>query len=140
MRFVSTVIFQTPNINSKSEHFVKFISRENFADPISAKSPVQDLNVLLENRSHLEARILRGRRILLRFSVQALSKTKGTRTYKHMRQRMVTLSVGSVAEAELAIDAVLQFAMSLNGKHLITEPVTEPQAIRNESAGQTPEP
>jgi hypothetical protein len=121
-------------LDAASETSQYFLSQEDLTLPIAAKTPLCDLHAKLQNQAQMQVRILMKRRVLIRFYIEARTTIAGCSVYRRLKQRSVTLSVGSVEEAERAIDAVLSFAMSLDGKHLVDQQDTHSQAISSESA------
>jgi hypothetical protein len=127
-------------LDSRYELSKRFWTQEDLTQPIAAKDCHRDIRDTLLNRASMEVRIVRNRRVYLRFFVEARTTISGKSVYRRLKQRAVTLSVGSVAEAEAAVDAVLGFAMSLDGKHLLTNELENQPRISSESAADPKEP
>ena len=129
-----TTVTPVYGLQASGHSHAKFIVREDFTLPIAAKQPERTIAATLENRAWMQVRNVVGRRVMLRFAVEVNTKDGGSMTYKRMRQRHVILSIGTPEEAERAVDAILSFAMSLDGKHLVDQQDTHSQGISSESA------
>lgn len=87
--------------------------------PITVDMPhVQD-TTRAENRAVMAVPESLGRRVRVWIQPEIWVKRGGKRwNYRRARQRAVTVSCPSPEQAELAIDAILAFAQSLNSKWL----------------------
>jgi hypothetical protein len=61
-------------------------------------------------------------RIKLRFDVEVCGKWRGTKVYKRLRSNSLLVSAPNAEQAELFIQAMHDFAASLNGKWLAPKP------------------
>lgn len=136
MPFVQVFTSLLHGLKASSETARDFVVPEDLSLPIAAKSPLRTIPETLSNRAQMQVRPVTGKRILCTFFVEARTIIGGKSRYRRLKQRSVTLSVGSVEECELAIDAVLAFALSLDGKHLATNELQGTQAAPSEPSGE----
>jgi hypothetical protein len=77
------------------------------------------------NRAILSVHESMRQRVKLRVGVEAWTSWSGQRAYKRLRGQHVLVSCPNAEQAELFIQAVHEFAMSLNGKWLASKPEQE---------------
>jgi hypothetical protein len=95
-----------------------FALPQDLSLPIRAKLTPLPLDAIAQNRALFSLRESCKQRVLVRFQCEALVKYKGLLHYKRLRGSTVTLSCPNAQQAELAIQAILRFAQSLDGKWL----------------------
>ena len=86
--------------------------------PNTVKAPLLQDHERAQNRALLAVPEMLGRRTQIRISVESWCKWNGRWQYKRLRSRHVTISCPNPEQAELAIEAVLRFAQSLDSKLL----------------------
>lgn len=104
-----------------------FFRREDCSYPIAAKRACMQVDSKAFNLGTLLVRESLGQRTLIRLGTECFTTRKGKRTYARLRGTNVTLSCPSSQQAELAIEAILEFAMSLDGKWLAPAPQSSPE-------------
>jgi hypothetical protein len=91
------------------------------------------------NSGLLNIREIQGKRVLVKLAFETFVRFKGkTGRYKRLRGNAVTFSCPNAQQAQLVMDAVLQFSLSLDGKWLVapepTQSATDSQSNSNEQA------
>ena len=84
------------------------------------------------NRSLLVLHEFLAQRVKIRVGIEAYISFAGKRAYKRLRGNCVLLSAPNARQAELFINAVLEFAASLDGKWL-TDPPKPSEPTQNAS-------
>ena len=99
------------------------ILREDTSVPITVDIPRMQDATRAENRAVMAVSETLGRRVRVRIQPEIWVKWGGKRwNYRRARQRGVTVSCPSPEQAELAMEAILAFAQSLEGKWLAPSP------------------
>jgi hypothetical protein len=114
-----------------------FIPRQDRSLPHRTRRIELALEDKLKNDARLLVRESLGQRTQLRLFFDCLTRARGRSTYKRLLGQTVYLDCPTAEQAELAIEAILSFAQSLDGKWLApAEPAqaVEPQA-QAQSAG-----
>jgi len=108
-----------------------FIPQHNLDGPIRTRRNDLQPEEVLENRATLILRHSLGQRTQFRIVFDVLTRCSGRTIYKRLRRQSVFLNVGDPEQAELAIEAILTFAQSLDGKWLA--PSAPDQSVGNVS-------
>src|SRR5208282_2299846 len=90
--------------------------------PNLVQSPVLPPETVAINHALLSVQESLERRVKLRFDVECKVKWRGSITYKRLRGASVLLNAPNADQAELFIQAIHNFAASLNGKWLAAKP------------------
>lgn len=104
------------------------VFREDQSTPIETlRTQAHGLD-LANNRQLLQARFNLGRRVNVCISPEIPGKYGNAYSYRRLRQCKTMLSCPNPEQAELAIEAILRFAESLNGKWLAPKEDPTPPA------------
>jgi hypothetical protein len=127
-----------------------FITKENLDGPIRTKRNCLYPEDSAWNRAVLYLRHSLAQRTQFRLDFYVLARSGARTVYKRLRKQSVFVNVGDPHQAEMAIEAILSFAQSLDGKWLAPSESTQvvdsslpissqgnSQAIRSESAGDS---
>lgn len=95
---------------------------EDLAAPNLVRPPITPSEAQAQNRGFMAVRASLGRRVNMRMDWEITVPWACKRTYKRMRCVSVLLSCPNQEQAELFIQAMHDFAGSLNGKWLAPKP------------------
>jgi hypothetical protein len=90
--------------------------------PNAVRIPAMQADQQAQNKALLGVAEIMGRRTQIRISPEVWCKWQGRWRYKRMRARHVTISCPSPEQAELALEAIVSFAQTLEGKWLAPPP------------------
>jgi hypothetical protein len=116
-----------------------FIRKENLSLPVSVRRESPRIEDKAQNSATLQVRHSLSQRTILRLGVEVLTKYRGKSVYRRLKMSACYLSIPTPEQAELAIEAILTFAQSLDGKWLApseSAQTTEPAVLREQEANQ----
>lgn len=130
-----------------------FIPKQDLDGPIKTRRSDVYPEDSAWNRAVVYLRHSLGQRTQFRLDFYVLARSGARTVYKRLRKQSVFVNVGDPTQAELAIEAILSFAQSLDGKWLApaesaqavdtqaqTQSAGDSQAIGTASAQSEPEP
>lgn len=101
---------------------VQLIRRQDLTQPILTMRQTLQLGERQRNRGILDVRHSLGQRTNIRIGCEGLTRIGVSTGYKRLRHCAVFLSCPTPEQAELAIEAILSFAQSLDGIWLTASP------------------
>jgi hypothetical protein len=116
MRAIHTIMHNSGAARPDSRNYLTF--NLDRSAPISVRIPSLHADEQAQNNAILGVAEILGRRTQIRISTEVWCKWQGRWRYKRMRARHVTVNCPDPEQAALAIEAVLAFAKSLDGKWL----------------------
>ena len=126
-------------VNKRSgilEHVFKyFIPKADLTAPFRTKRQQPLIDDAHVNHARLEVRRSLSQRCSIRLYFDCLTRYRGKSLYKRMRGTTVYVDCPTPEQAELAIEAILSFAQSLDGKWLA--PSTQENQALTQSAGDS---
>ena len=111
-----------PPCMSKSHRFQTLTPHDTTVPNIALASLKMPSHVLAFNRALLLTHELMAQRVKIRVAIEVNVNYNGIRQYRRLRASNVLLSAPNAKQAELFINAVLEFAASLDGKWLTDPP------------------
>jgi hypothetical protein len=118
------------------EHVFKyFIPKADLAAPFRSRRQKARLEDKHLNRARLEVRRSLSQRCNIRLYFDCLTRHRGQSVYKRILGNTVYLDCPTPEQAELAIEAILCFAQSLDGKWLA--PAEPTQAVDTQAQAQS---
>jgi hypothetical protein len=112
-----------------------FVRAQDLRSPVSVARDNVHAITRARNRGVLEVRHSLAQRTNIRINVDCLTRVGNRTTYKRLAQLAAILSCPTPEQAELAIEAILSFAQSLDGKWLA--PAEPTQAVDTQAQEQS---
>jgi hypothetical protein len=114
-----------------------FIQKEVQDGPLVTRRPQLLVEEQLQNSALAHVRHSLGQRSKCRLAIDVLTRRNGSTVYKRLRKQTVYLSCATPEQLELAIESILAFAQSLDGKWLAPQPTdnTSTETSADDSQG-----
>ena len=90
--------------------------------PNAVRIPVVQADEQAQNKAIMGIAEILGRRTQIRISPEVWCKWRGRWRYKRLRARHVTISCPNPEQADLALEAIVRFAESLESKWIAPRP------------------
>lgn len=95
-----------------------FVFAQDRTLPTRVRTEQARVETKFHNSGVMQVRHSLGQRTNLRVNFEVATRSKGTTVYRRLRQRAAFISCPNPDQAELVVDAIMAFALSLDGKWL----------------------